>query len=86
LWTSFDIYLHQFTPNAIVRLLVYTWICHTTKIKTSVEGFASAYQVHHQRRIVFEEEGNDTVERDCQFGCPNFSFKASVDQPRDRIS
>jgi hypothetical protein len=49
----FDIYLHQLTPNAILRLLVYMWICRTTKIKPSAEGFASVHQVHHQRRTVF---------------------------------
>jgi hypothetical protein len=48
------------------------WICHTTKIKTSTEGFTAAHQVHHQRRTVFEEEGQ-TIEKDCQFGCLNFS-------------
>jgi hypothetical protein len=44
----FDIYLHQLTPNAILRLSVYMWICRTTKIKPSAEGYASAHQVHHQ--------------------------------------
>jgi hypothetical protein len=56
----FDIYLHQLTPNAILHLSVYMWIYRTTKIKPSAEGFASAHQVHHQRRTVFEEEGNAT--------------------------
>jgi hypothetical protein len=51
----FDIYLHQLTPNAILRLSVYMWICRTTKIKPSAEGFAAAHQVHHQRRTVFKE-------------------------------
>jgi hypothetical protein len=64
LW-YFDIYLHQLTPNAILHLLVYMWICRTTKIKPSVEGFASVHQVHHQRHTVFEEEGDQTVEKDC---------------------
>jgi hypothetical protein len=61
----FDIYLHQLTPNAILRLSVYMWICRTTKIKPSAEGFALADQVHHQRRTIFEEEGEDIVELDC---------------------
>jgi hypothetical protein len=33
-------------------------------IKPPVEGFASVHQVHHQRRTVFEEEGDATVEKD----------------------
>jgi hypothetical protein len=77
----FDIYLHQLTPNAILRLSVYMWICRTTKIKPSAEGFASAHQVHHQRRTVFEEEGDQSVEKDCQFGCLNFSYKSGVVSP-----
>jgi hypothetical protein len=40
--------LHQLTPNAILHLSVYMWICRTTKIKPSAEGLASAHQVHHQ--------------------------------------
>jgi hypothetical protein len=77
----FDIYLHQLTPNAILGLSVYMWICQTTKIKPSIEGFASAHQFHHQRCTVFEEEGDDTVEWDCQFGCLNFSYKSGVVSP-----
>jgi hypothetical protein len=77
----FDIYLHQLTPNAILRLSVYMWICRTTKIKPSAEGFSLAHQVHHQWRTVFEEEGDRFVEKDCQFGCLNFSYKSGVVSP-----
>jgi hypothetical protein len=64
-----------------LRLAVYMWICRTTKIKPSAEGLASAHQVHHQRRTVFEEEGDQSVEKDCQFGYLNFSYKAGVVSP-----
>jgi hypothetical protein len=77
----FNIYMHQLTPNAILRLSVYMWICQATKIKPSAEGFASMHQVHHQCRTVFEEEGDDTVEKDCQFDCLNFSYKSGVVSP-----
>jgi hypothetical protein len=77
----FVIYLHQLTPNAILRLSVYMWICRTTKIKPSAEGFALAHQVQHQRHTVYEEEGDNTVEKDYQFGCLNFSYKTGVVSP-----
>jgi hypothetical protein len=57
------------------------WIRRTTKIKPSAEGFTSAHQVHHQWRTVFEEEGDQTVEKDCHFGCLNFSYKSGVVSP-----
>jgi hypothetical protein len=51
------------------------------KIKPSAEGLASVHQVHHQRRTIFEEEGDQSVEKDCQFGCLNFSYKSGVVSP-----
>jgi hypothetical protein len=51
------------------------------KIKPSAEGFTLAHLVHHQRRTVFEEEGDQAVEKDCQFGCLNFSYKSGVVSP-----
>jgi hypothetical protein len=77
----FVIYLHQLMPNTILRLSVYMWICRTTKIKPSAEGFTSAHQVHHQQRTVFEDEGDQAVEKDYQFGCLNFSYKSGVVSP-----
>jgi hypothetical protein len=56
-------------------------VCRTTKIKLSAEGFGSTHQVHHQHRTVFEEEGDETVERDCQFDCLNFSYNSGVVSP-----
>jgi hypothetical protein len=37
--------------------------------------------VHHQRRTVFEEEGDQAVEKDCQFGYLIFSYKSGVVSP-----
>jgi hypothetical protein len=37
LW-YFDIYLHQLTPNAILRLSVYMWICRTTRSSLPPKG------------------------------------------------
>jgi hypothetical protein len=51
------------------------------KIKPSAEGFASAHQVQHQCLTVFDEEGDQSVEKDCQFGCLNFSYKSGVVSP-----
>jgi hypothetical protein len=86
----FGVYFHQLTPNAILRLLIYMWICRTTKIKPSAELFASAHQVHHQRRTVFEEEGDQTVEKchtrfpkktECiSYVCHNHNFTHMIDK------
>jgi hypothetical protein len=84
LW-YFDIYLHQLTPNAILRLLVYMWICRTTKIKPSAKGFASAHQVHHQRQTVFEEEGDQSVEKRLPIWLSEFLLQVRRGEPCDRL-
>jgi hypothetical protein len=82
----FDIFLHQLTPNAILRLSVYMWICRTTNIKPSAEGFASAHQVHHQRRTVFEEEGGPVCGERPPVWLSKFFIEIRRGEPRDRLS
>uniref|UniRef100_K3Z0Q9 Transposase (putative) gypsy type domain-containing protein n=1 Tax=Setaria italica TaxID=4555 RepID=K3Z0Q9_SETIT len=68
----FDIYLHQLTPNTLIRLSTYIWICKTTKIKASAAGFAAAHKVHHQPKYLLEDEGGEVIEKEAQFRCLNF--------------
>ena len=37
---KFGIYLHQLTPNAIVRLSVYIWALRSQGVEPFAEGFA----------------------------------------------
>jgi hypothetical protein len=67
-------------------LSVYMWICRTTKIKPSAEGFASAHQVHHQWRTVFEEEGGPNCRERLPIWLPELLVQVRRRQPRDRIS
>lgn len=76
-----DIYLHQLTPNALVHMLIYIWICWTTKIKASAEGFAAAHKVHHQPKYLLEDEDGVVVEKEDQFGCLNFVYHTGVLSP-----
>uniref|UniRef100_K4AM69 Transposase (putative) gypsy type domain-containing protein n=1 Tax=Setaria italica TaxID=4555 RepID=K4AM69_SETIT len=74
----YDIYLHLLTPNALVHLSVYMWICKTTKIKPSAAGFASAHKVHLQPKYLLEESANGVVEKKSHFGCLNFMYRIGV--------
>jgi hypothetical protein len=72
----FDIYLHQLTPNAILRLSVYMWICRTTKIKPS--SAPPAPDSLRRRRSI------------CREGLPIWLFEFLLQvrrgEPRDRLS
>jgi hypothetical protein len=43
----FEIYLHQLTPNAIVRLSVYIWALRSQGISANVEGFCRVHELHY---------------------------------------
>jgi len=73
------VYLHQLTPNAFVRLNIYMWVCKSTKIKASVEGFLYAHKVHKLSKAqLHTHPSKGDVEKECQFACLNFTYKPHV--------
>ena len=49
----FEVYLHQLTPNAIVRMGLFTWAARSEGVKASARAFATAHRLHHQPKPVF---------------------------------
>jgi hypothetical protein len=46
----FEIYLHQLTPNAIIRLSVYIWALRSQGISANAEGFYRVHELHYQTK------------------------------------
>jgi hypothetical protein len=46
----FGIYLHQLTPNAIVRLSIYIWALWSQGAEPLAEGFCRAHELHYQTK------------------------------------
>jgi hypothetical protein len=44
---KFEIYLHQLTPNAIVRLSVYIWALRCQGKSANAEGFCRVHELHY---------------------------------------
>jgi hypothetical protein len=44
----FNIYLHQLTPNAIVRLAIFIWDVQSQGIEFDVEAFYEAFSHIHE--------------------------------------
>jgi hypothetical protein len=44
---KFEIYLHQLTPNAIVRLSVYIWALQSQGKSADAEGFCRVHELHY---------------------------------------
>jgi hypothetical protein len=71
----FEIYLHQLTPNAIVRLSVYIWALRSQGKSANAEGFRRVHELHYQTKA-----RADGLPKN--FECYNFAYrkdtKASV--------
>jgi hypothetical protein len=64
---KFGIYLHQLTPNAIIRLSIYIWALRSQGVEPFGEGFCRVHELHYQTKA----RGDGLHEN---FGCYNFAY------------
>jgi hypothetical protein len=62
---NFEIYLHQLTPNAIVRLNVFIWALRSQRMSVDAEAFCREHKLHYQTKA-----RADGLHKN--FGCYNF--------------
>jgi hypothetical protein len=71
---DFEIYLHQLTPNAIVRLNVFIWALRSQGVNPLAEAFCRVHELHYQTKA--REDGLDK-----NFGCYNFAYRKDMNTP-----
>jgi hypothetical protein len=71
---NFEIYLHQLTPNAIVRLSVYIWALRSQGMSPNAEAFGRVHELHYQTKA-----GADGLHE--HFGCYNFAYQKDTKAP-----
>jgi hypothetical protein len=71
---KFGIFLHQLTPNAIVRLSVYIWAIRSQGVEPFAEGFYRVHELHYQTKA--REDGLHE-----NFCCYNFAYRKSTKFP-----
>jgi hypothetical protein len=71
---KFGIYIHQLTPNAIVRPSVYIWALRSQGVEPFAEGFCRVHELHYQTKA----RGDGLHEN---FGCYNFVYRKSTKFP-----
>jgi hypothetical protein len=71
---KFGIYIHQLTPNAIVRLSVYIWALRSQGVEPFSEGFCQVHELHYQTKA--RKDGLHE-----NFGCYNFAYRKSTKFP-----
>jgi hypothetical protein len=65
---NFEIYLHQLTPNAVVRLSVFIWALRSQGMDANAEAFCRVHELHHQTKA-----RGDGLHKN--FGCYNFAYR-----------
>jgi hypothetical protein len=71
---KFAIYLHQLTPNAIVRLSVYIWALRSQGKSANAEGFCRVHELHYHTKA----RANGLHKK---FGCYNFAYQKDTKAP-----
>jgi hypothetical protein len=71
---NFNIYLHQLTPNAIVRLSVYIWALQSQSMSANAEAFYRVHELQYQTKA-----RADGLHKN--FGCYNFAYRKDTKAP-----
>jgi hypothetical protein len=70
----FEIYFHQLTPNAIVRLSVYIWALRSQSMSPNAEAFCRVHELHYQTKARADGLHEN-------FGCYNFAYWKDTKAP-----
>jgi hypothetical protein len=71
---NYEIYLHQLTPNTIVRLSVFIWALRSQGMDPNAEAFCRVHELHYQTKA--REDGLRE-----NFACYNFAYRKDVKAP-----
>jgi hypothetical protein len=71
---NYEIYLHQLTPNAIVRLSAFIWALQSQGMDPNAEAFCQVHELHYQTKA--REDGLHE-----NFGCYNFAYRKDTKAP-----
>jgi hypothetical protein len=71
---NFEIYLHQLTPNVIVRLSVFIWALQSQGMSPDAKAFCRVHELHYQTKARADGLHEN-------FGCYNFAYRKDTKAP-----
>jgi hypothetical protein len=71
---NYEIFLHQLTPNAIVRLSIFIWALRSQGMDPNAKAFCRVHELHYQTK----SREDDLHEN---FGCYNFVYRKDTKAP-----
>jgi hypothetical protein len=71
---NFEIYLHQLTPNVIVRINVFIWALRSQGMSPDAEALCRVHELHYQTKARADGLHEN-------FGCYNFAYHKDTKAP-----
>jgi hypothetical protein len=71
---NFEIYFHQLTPNAIVRLSIFIWALRSQGMDLDAEAFCRVHELSYQTKARADGLHEN-------FGCYNFAYRKDTKAP-----
>jgi hypothetical protein len=71
----YEVYMHQLTPNAMVRLCVFIWAVRSQGGHTDADAFCKVHDLHYQTKAKDESGLHNN------FGCYNFAYRKDTTGP-----
>ncbi|KAK8458374.1 hypothetical protein SEVIR_3G365901v4 [Setaria viridis] len=79
---KYGMFLHHLTPNGVLRLSIYMWVCKSMGVMPNVDNFLRAHVIHHQPKYIeMIGENGALIKEEAQFGCLNFRYKTEGSTP-----
>jgi hypothetical protein len=72
---TFEVYLHQLTPEAIIRIWVYIWTMRSQGQEPNVKCFCNLHELTYETKAVGKEQYHNN------FGCYGFVTHSEVSNP-----
>lgn len=74
----YELYMHQLTPNAIVRLLVFIWAIRSQGGHIEVDAFYKIHDLHYQTKTKDQMKAKSLDNLHNNFICYNFMYRKDI--------
>ena len=72
---TFEIYLHQITPEAIIRMGIFIWAVRSQGLELSAKCFCNMHELSYETKATGKEQYHNN------FGCYSFVPRSDVSYP-----
>jgi hypothetical protein len=74
-WKTFEIFLHQITPKAIIRTVIFIWVVRCQGLEPSAKCFFNMHELLYEMKATGKEQYHNN------FGCYGFVPRSDVSYP-----